>query len=235
MDRINIYRSEPQLAAHDLLGLDLTMVQSLILKEMWFCERALEIVSRGGGKTFLLGIISVLKCMLYPGCRVCITAPTFRQAKMVFSEIERLYILPNVNNSCDKAPFRLANNCSLGFKPVSYLDTSCIEVLPLNEVMVDISKFDFIFVDEASSIPIENLKLIDEGANKLILMSAGFYDTNLMWKLVSGRYQIRSTPHYLFPDGFFDKNNIAEAQRIMPNSEFRMEYEAAIVQGEGGN
>jgi hypothetical protein len=238
MDIINTYRSEPQLAVYDLLGIDLTAVQSLIFSEIWSYDRALEIVSRGGGKTFLLGLVATLKCMLYPGYKVCITAPVFRQAKFVFNEIERLYTLPHVNESCNKGPlrtdskgpFRTDSSCHLDFKPVSYLDMSHIEVLHLSRASAEAGRFDLILVDEASYIPVENLKLLDEKADKLILMSAGFYGNNLMWDLVNHGYKTRMTPYYLFPDGFFDKNNISEAKRIMSNAEFRMEYEAAIVQ-----
>jgi len=235
MDIINTYRSEPKLAVYDLLGIDLTAVQSLIFSEIWSCDRALEIISRGGGKTFLLGLAATLKCMLYPGYKVCITAPVFRQAKLVFSEIERLYTLPRVNKSCNKRPFRTDSSCHLNFKPVSYLDMSNIEVLHLSRASADAGRFDLVLVDEASYVPVENLKLLDEKSDKLILMSTGFYDTNPMWELVNCGYETRMTPYYLFPDGFFDKNNISEAQRIMSDSDFRMEYEASIVKGRERN
>jgi hypothetical protein len=47
---------------------------------MWFKNFVIGICGRGIGKTFLLGTLSVLSCMLFPGYKVGLIAPVFRQS-----------------------------------------------------------------------------------------------------------------------------------------------------------
>jgi len=83
---IEFYRENPCIAAYELLGVDLAPIQRVIFQDMWFKNYVIVIAGRGVGKTFLLGTLSALSCMLYPGYRVGLIAPVFRQSKMIFSE-----------------------------------------------------------------------------------------------------------------------------------------------------
>jgi hypothetical protein len=80
--------------------------------------------------------------------------------------------------------------------------------------------------------------------NKMIMASSGYYKFNHMWRRMkdywrqinSGQpqYAIWQIPHWDLPEGFLDVNNIAEAKRVMSDSEFRMEYEAAMISDSEG-
>ena len=89
----------------------------------------------------------------------------------------------------------------------------------------------------------------EETVNKMVMASSGYYKFNHMWRRmhdhwsqidkdavegVESQYAVWQVPHWDLPSGFLDKNNIAEAKRIMSNSEFRMEYEAAMVSDSEG-
>ena len=78
-DLIKFYREYPEIAAEDLLNVDLSPIQQVVLRSMWFKNYTMSIMCRGAGKTFLLGVFAVLKALLYPGHRVGLLAPTFRQ------------------------------------------------------------------------------------------------------------------------------------------------------------
>lgn len=88
-----------------------------------------------------------------------------------------------------------------------------------------------------------------EKVNKMIMTSSGYYKFNHMWgrmqdhwKMVKkseaegkeSPYAVWQVPHWDLPDGFLDKNNIAEAKRIMTSNEYSMEYEAAMVSDSEG-
>jgi intein/homing endonuclease len=80
------YREHPCVAAYDLLGADLAPIQRPMFRDMWFKNYVISVCSRGAGKTFLLGTLSALSCMLYPGYRVGLISPVFRQSFAVISD-----------------------------------------------------------------------------------------------------------------------------------------------------
>jgi len=82
-EMIEFYRNNPCIAAYELLGVDLAPVQRIVFEAMWFKPYVLAICSRGMGKTFLSGVLASLLTLLYPGYRVGLIAPSFRQCLLV--------------------------------------------------------------------------------------------------------------------------------------------------------
>jgi len=89
----------------------------------------------------------------------------------------------------------------------------------------------------------------EESVNKMVMTSSGFYKFNHMWKRmkdhwsqeilaekegVESQYKVWQVPYWDLPEGFLDANNVAEAKRVMSNSEFKMEYEAEMVSDSEG-
>lgn len=74
-----------------VLNIDLLPFQALTLREMWNSRFPMLIMSRGGGKSFLLSVYCVLRSLLLPGRRIVIAGAAFRQSKVVFSYIENIY------------------------------------------------------------------------------------------------------------------------------------------------
>jgi len=91
VELIRFYNENPCIAAYDLLGVDLDPIQRLVFNDMWFKDYVITVATRGYGKTFLLGTLAVLSCMIKPGYRVGLMAPVFRQSKLIFAEVEKLY------------------------------------------------------------------------------------------------------------------------------------------------
>ncbi|MCK4526428.1 hypothetical protein KAW18_03585 [candidate division WOR-3 bacterium] len=88
---INFYLQNPCIAAYDLLGVDLAPIQRLIFEDFWFKNYVMAICGRGGGKTYLLGVLASLSCMLRPGYRVGLLAPVFRQSHVISDVISNTY------------------------------------------------------------------------------------------------------------------------------------------------
>jgi len=281
---VNFYRLNPCIAAFELLGVDLADIQRVVFEDMWFKNYVITVAGRGFGKTFLLGTLSALSCMLYPGYRVGLIAPVFRQSKMIFSEVEKLYSkAPILREATEKRPTRGSDTCYLRFKSVGGYNPSFIEALPLGDgSKIRGSRFYLIVVDELAQVPDQTLDMVvrpmgattlepmenvrrierqkrlialglateddfeEETVNKMIMTSSGFYKFNHMWRRMkdhwrqmeehgdASQYRVWQIPYWDLPEGFLDRNNIAEAKRIMSNAEFRMEYEAAMISDSEG-
>ena len=160
---IDYYRQNPCIAAYDLCSVDLAPIQRVIFEDMWFKSYVIAVVSRGGGKTFLQGLLAVLSSMLYPGYRTGLIGPSFRQSKYMFSEVEKLYAKsPIVREACEKKPISATDRSYLRFKTVAGRPGSYIEALPLGVDGAKIrgSRFYLICVDELAQIPDKVLDLV---------------------------------------------------------------------------
>ena len=67
--------------------------QSVMLHMMWHKKFPMILACRGAGKTFMLAIFCLLKCLLVPGTKVVIVSGGFRQAKFTFQYIDTLIYL----------------------------------------------------------------------------------------------------------------------------------------------
>ncbi len=159
---VNFYRNNPVIAASDLLGVDLAPIQRLVFRDMWFRNYVITVASRGFGKTFLLGLLASLSCLLYPGYRVGLIAPVFRQSKMIFSEIEKLYGRSSIlREACEKRPTRGADTCYLRYKSIAGAGGSLIEALPLGDgSKIRGSRFYLIIIDELAQVPDKTLDMV---------------------------------------------------------------------------
>jgi hypothetical protein len=160
---IKYYRSDPVMAAYDLLNVDLAPIQRVVLRDMWFKSFDITVMGRGGGKTFLLGVNAALHALLYPGYRVGLIAPSFRQSKMIFSEVEKIYHrAPVLREACAKKPTRGSDTCFLKFKGTDYSNGSFIEALPVGVDGAKIrgSRFYLVQIDELAQMPPDIIDLV---------------------------------------------------------------------------
>lgn len=159
---VEFYRSNPVIAAYDMLGVDLAPIQRVVFRDMWFKNYVITVASRGFGKTFLLGLLAALSCLLYPGYRVGLIAPVFRQSKMIFSEVEKLYSRSTIlREACEKRPTRGADTCYLRYKSIAGAGGSLIESLPLGDgSKIRGSRFYLIIIDELAQVPDKTLDMV---------------------------------------------------------------------------
>ena len=159
---ISFYRQNPCIAAYDLLRVDFAPIQRIVFEDMWFKNNVISIMGRGSGKTFMLGTLSCLSGMLYPGYRVGLIGPVFRQSKMIFSEVEKLYgKSPLLREACEKKPTRGSDVCYLRFKALGGYNASYIEALPLGDGnKIRGSRFYLICLDELAQIPDKTLDMV---------------------------------------------------------------------------
>lgn len=71
--------------------LELLPFQCVILKELWYRPFPMLIATRGGSKSFLLGLYALLRALFIQGRKIVITGSGFRQAKTVFNYAETIW------------------------------------------------------------------------------------------------------------------------------------------------
>jgi hypothetical protein len=115
--------------------------------------------------TFLDGLFTVLRGMFFPGDKVGIVAPGFRQSKFVFAEVENLYaISKEFRGFVDKAPTRGTDMCQVRFKTAPNCRASLIEALPIGDgTKIRGARYHCILGDETAQIPEDILNLVIRG------------------------------------------------------------------------
>ena len=130
------------------IDLTLTAPQDIVLNGMQNLNYATFRLPRGGGKDFLLASYALFCAASYPKCRILITAPTFRQVKINFREVQRLSLVDNFKELLLKKPFIASDVCYLKFK-----NGSSIDAMSLNDVAVKYAMDSAVVrVNEASSV-----------------------------------------------------------------------------------
>jgi hypothetical protein len=160
---LEFYRQYPEIAAYDLLNkLELSPVQKVVLRSMWFRDYVMAIMCRGSGKTFINAVFACLKGLLYPGHRIGLLAPTFRQSKFMFDEVTKLWQRsPILQAACERKPTTQSDTCYLRFKAVGIKNPSMIQAIPLGDgTKIRGSRFYTILCDEFPHIPAEIFNMV---------------------------------------------------------------------------
>jgi len=118
------YRANPHRFARDYLHLDLHFFQKILLVMMNISTTFVFIASRGLGKTFLSAIFCCIRCILYPGTKICIASGTRGQSINVLEKIQT-ELRPNSPELCneidDKQTKVNATNAQIVFKNGSFI------------------------------------------------------------------------------------------------------------------
>lgn len=138
--------------------LTLAPFQSVILQTLWDKTFPILLMTRGGGKTFLLAVYALLRAILVPGSKIVIVAASFRQSKLVFDYIEQIHnYSPIVQATTDR--ISRPNDAR-----EMIIGTSSIRALPLGngEKIRGVRATD-ILCDEYASIPEEIFQVVVRG------------------------------------------------------------------------
>lgn len=149
----------PEFGIRYLLNVNLYPFQMAIIRSMFTHKFPLLLLTRGGGKTFLLACYAIIHGVLNPGTRIVLISASFRQSKLIFNEIKRIY---------DRAP--LLRQLSAGAPTVSVdrcyfsICGSSVVALPLGQGdKIRGERGHVILVDEFDSVPIEIFDVVVRG------------------------------------------------------------------------
>lgn len=89
----SFYRCNPQRFAKDFLNLELKKFQKILIFEMMHNVRFMYIAARGQGKTYLIALFCVIRCILYPGSKIIVASGIKEQAIEVIRKIDEDFLL----------------------------------------------------------------------------------------------------------------------------------------------
>lgn len=112
----SFYRKNPQRFVLEYLNIKLRLFQKILIYMMMVSTNFMYIASRGSGKTWLTALYCVVRCILFPGTKICVASGVKSQAVEVITKIdtdflknyswgsqnlrnEILYISTSVNNA----------------------------------------------------------------------------------------------------------------------------------------
>lgn len=81
------YRKNPQRFVKDYLNMQLKLFQKILIYMMMVSTHFMYIASRGSGKTWLVSLYCVVRCILYPGTKICIASAEKQQSLECITKI----------------------------------------------------------------------------------------------------------------------------------------------------
>lgn len=118
------YRANPHRFAKDYLHLNLHLFQKILIVMMNWSTTTAFIGSRGIGKSFLSAVFCVIRCILYPGTKICIASGTRGQSINVLEKIilELKPNSPELAAEIDEKETKInGTNAQIVFKNSSYI------------------------------------------------------------------------------------------------------------------
>jgi hypothetical protein len=83
----SFYRKNPQRFVKEYLNINLKLFQKILIYMMMVSTNFMYIASRGSGKTWLTSLYCVVRCILYPGTKICVASGFKTQSLEVIQKI----------------------------------------------------------------------------------------------------------------------------------------------------
>lgn len=143
-----------------LFNIDLQPFQHVALTELWTKSFPMLIFTRGGSKSWLLGLYAMLRLLFEQGCKIAIVGSGFRQAKAIFEYMEGFWYGGDVyrdllgsqhsNTGKEQGPRRAVDRCEM------VVGNSLAFAIPLGTGdKIRGQRANYLLSDEMASIPKE--------------------------------------------------------------------------------
>lgn len=121
-ERCAYYRENPQRFCEEFLNIQLKLFQKIIIWLMMHYDAFYWIACRGIGKTYIVALFSVCRCILYPGTKIIAASYTFKQGKEIVLKITDDFMQksPLLRNEILKTTTG-QNDCFVYFKNGSWI------------------------------------------------------------------------------------------------------------------
>jgi len=90
IEYVTYFRDNPHRFCSEYLNLPLHWWQQIILYAMWTRESTIYLAGRGAGKTYLVMIYCVCKCLLFPGTVIRVASANKKQAGFLLAKIKEM-------------------------------------------------------------------------------------------------------------------------------------------------
>ena len=123
------YRANPHRFCADYLNITLKLFQKILIFLMNYSTHFMYIAARGQGKSFLVAIFCVVRCILYPGTRICLASKSRKQATEIIEKIKAI-LMPASENLCNEISEVIVNQATAH---VEFHNSSKIVVITAND------------------------------------------------------------------------------------------------------
>lgn len=131
---VSFYRARPDIFVEDYLGITLKPFQKVLLYVMIHYNYTMFFASRGLGKSWLVALYCVVKCILYPGTKIIIASKTKEQAMNLVSEkIPELMQLSTTGMIEREIDGSIKTSMNTADPNVVFLNGSWIKVVPATQ------------------------------------------------------------------------------------------------------
>ena len=234
----------------------LTMSQHIITREVGNAVTSAIVGPRGYGKTWLIAFIGSSLCVLYPGTKVLVVAPTADQATRVAEKIRDL-ANENPNFANEIKPTNAKNYVSISkdSSTVTFKNGSMIESVAIGSARSRRAKM--VIVDEARDVDLEILKSVvnptrnetrynartfgfQDFPSKLVYITSACPKNFAFYKEFERIMQRRATGdkryfacvldyHTPLKEGLTTQDYYDEERASLPEATFEMEYESRFL------
>lgn len=120
--RCSYYRANPQRFCEEFLNISLKLFQKILIWVMMRYDAFYFIAARGIGKTYLVALYAVCRCILYPGSKIVCCSYTFKQGKEIILKITDDFMQksPLLRNEISRVSTG-QNDCFVYFKNGSWI------------------------------------------------------------------------------------------------------------------
>lgn len=121
-ERCGYYRANPQRFCEEFLNIHLKLFQKILIWVMMHYDAFYFIAARGIGKTYLVALFAVCRCILYPGSKIVCCSYTFKQGKEIILKITDDFMQKSalLRNEISKVSTG-QNDCFVYFKNGSWI------------------------------------------------------------------------------------------------------------------
>lgn len=88
----SFYRSNPQRFVKDYLNINLKLFQKILIYMMMASTNLMYTASRGQGKSWLMALYCVVRCILFPGTKICVASGVKSQAIEILTKIDTEFL-----------------------------------------------------------------------------------------------------------------------------------------------
>ena len=149
----------PEFGIKYLMNFNLFPFQMAIVRAILKHKFPLLLLSRGSGKTTMLAVYAIYHSIMFPGSRIVLVSASFRQSKLIFAEIDRIYnSSPLLRAIAEDQPRISTDHCKFA------INGSTIKALPLGTGdKIRGERGHVILADEFNSIPVEVFDVVVRG------------------------------------------------------------------------
>lgn len=203
-----------------ILNIDLLPYQLVIIQTLWNKSLPMLIATRGGAKSYLLAVYTVLRMILHQGCKVTVVGASLRQSMVIFNYVQTIYenapILREMSGKGDTGkPKRDVHMChwTLGKSKATFLPLGdgCLSA---NTIVTYDNCFKYMDNDFPSH---------DKNIDHQVFESEGEIWSNGKFRLSDEKYYngIRKTKRIITSKGFEIEGTLNHKLKVLRDSEIQ--------------